>query len=122
MKILVCGSRKWTNKKVITDYLSQFGDENILVHGAARGADSIAAEYAAKHNWETHAHPAQWKKYGYSAGPIRNAEMLAIEKPDLVIAFRCKGRSTGTDHMMAIAKKADVVVVKVNEDGSEEVL
>jgi hypothetical protein len=122
MKILVCGSRKWIKRAIIDQYLSMFGDENIiLIHGAARGVDTMAAEYGAKHGWEIHSHPAQWNRYGLGAGPIRNTEMLE-ENPELVIAFRCAGRSLGTDHMTAIAHKADIITIVINESGEETFL
>ena len=31
--------------------------------------------------------PADWARHGNSAGPIRNGQMLAAGKPELVVAF-----------------------------------
>lgn len=114
-KVLVCGSRNWTDARAVELALEPLNDI-ILVHGDARGADTIAANYAKKRGWEIHAHPANWAKYHASAGPIRNAEMLATEKPDMVIAFRCKGRSRGTDHMVSLANKAYIPVYVIREE------
>ena len=44
---------------------------------------------------------AQWTKYGKSAGPIRNAEMLRFGKPQLVVAFP---GGDGTENMIGQAK------------------
>ena len=50
-----------------------------------------------------------WTRYGNSAGPIRNCEML-LQAPDLVVAF--KG-GKGTAHMVAVARKKGVKVLEV---------
>lgn len=53
---------------------------------------------------------ADWNAHGRSAGPIRNAKMLAEGKPDLVVAFP---GGKGTAHMVGIARKAGVPVVEM---------
>lgn len=55
--------------------------------------------------------PADWAAHGRSAGPLRNARMLAEFKPDVVIAF--KG-SRGTQDMVSRAEAAGIRVVKVD--------
>jgi hypothetical protein len=60
--------------------------DTVIVHGAARGADTIAGETARILGMPVEAYPADWNKHGRSAGPIRNRKMLDT-KPDLVIAF-----------------------------------
>lgn len=51
--------------------------------------------------------PADWATYGKRAGMLRNAAMLELHKPDLVVAFR-GGR--GTANMVSLARKARVKV------------
>ncbi len=79
----------------------------VVVHGAARGADQMAGQWADKTSTPCDAYPADWDKHGKSAGPVRNQQMLD-SGIDLVVAFRCEGVSSGTDHMVAIATKAGV--------------
>jgi hypothetical protein len=55
------------------------------------------------------AFPADWERHGRKAGPIRNRTMLAVGKPDLVVAF--PGRR-GTEHMVAIARNANVPILE----------
>jgi hypothetical protein len=88
-----------------------------LIHGAARGADRIAWDYAYLHNWTVRHYNADWNKYGDNAGPIRNKKMLECEKDglELVIAFRRNGISSGTDHMCRIAKEAGIETTVINE-------
>jgi acyl-CoA synthetase (NDP forming) len=54
--------------------------------------------------------PANWKKHGKSAGPIRNQLMLDVGKPDLVIAFP---GGSGTADMIRRARKAGVPVKEI---------
>jgi hypothetical protein len=56
-------------------------------------------------------YPAQWHKYGRAAGPIRNQQMLAEGKPDLVLAFHDDiDGSRGTKDMVNRARRAGVKV------------
>ena len=81
-RVLVTGGR--TNYDFITIYLAvrdnlQAGD--VLVHGAASGADSIAAQSAQYLGCVAEPHPAEWRKngvYNPSAGPERNELMLSL--------------------------------------------
>ena len=57
----------------------------IIVHGAARGADSIAAAIAKEFGFEVRPYPISeedWNTYGLRAGPLRNAKMIQEEHPD----------------------------------------
>jgi hypothetical protein len=84
-------------------------EELVIVHGAARGADSIADQMARELGVRTIPIPAQWKVHGKAAGPIRNQQMLD-EHPDIAItyAFRLEGRSNGTDDMISRSKDAGI--------------
>lgn len=85
-----------------------------LICGMAFGADTMAYNWAKRHGITVHEFPADWKKYGKAAGPIRNKRMLDEGKPDLVIAFPGGG---GTANMVKLAREAGVEVVVV-EDGN----
>lgn len=71
-------------------------------------AEDIARHYQFA-AFDIMAFPAEWNKYGKKAGYIRNAQMLEIGKPDLVLAF-WDGVSRGTKMMIDLAKKAGVEV------------
>ena len=79
----------------------------LLIHGDARGADRLSGEWATDRGIEVFACPADWKRHGRGAGPIRNRQMLD-HKPDLLVAFP-GGR--GTADMVAVATKAGLRVV-----------
>ncbi len=96
-RILVTGSRDWTDWRVIDRAMSaafawlNYGHATmpfrpVLVHGAARGADTIAAGLARLAHWDVEGYPADWDRHGKAAGPIRNAEMVALGA-DICLAF-----------------------------------
>ena len=105
--VLICGSRDFTDRERIRLRMAQLPPGTVIVHGAARGADTIAGEIAAEMGLEVRAHPAEWRKYGRAAGPIRNQAMLDIEHPDLVIAYP-EDEARGTWDMVRRARKAGV--------------
>ncbi len=95
MRILITGSRDWTNGVAIEHALRQHAvPDAILVHGDCRGADKIAAKIWKGMNLKDEPHPANWHKYGPTAGPIRNREMIN-SGIDLCLAF-IKNFSTGS--------------------------
>lgn len=112
MRVLICGSREWTDAKAIRLTIEKLPLGSIIVHGACpTGADAIADELARAYGFHVKPYPADWTKYGNAAGPIRNRRMLVEGKPDLVIAFDLGG--DGTRNMIEQAKQAGVRVAIV---------
>lgn len=89
-----------------------------IIHGGATGVDTAAGVFAVVHYCQEQCFPADWKQYGKSAGPIRNAKMLQEGEPDLVVAFP---GGKGTANMVRLAKKAKVKVIEVGTKGSSSV-
>ena len=101
MILAIIGSRTFTDYDrlvTICDSLEITG----IVSGGARGADSLAEKYAKERNIPLTVIPADWEKYGRSAGFIRNTYI--VEKADEVLAF-WDGKSPGTKHSIELAKK-----------------
>jgi hypothetical protein len=113
MRLLVCGDRNWIDRAAINAELSFMHSEapiSLLIHGDCSGADRMAGEWAVANSVDVRARPAEWK-LGRRAGPMRNARMLAQEKPDRVIAFHDDlPASTGTLDMMRKAQDKGVPV------------
>lgn len=113
--ILVCGGRDYDDRSALHGALSVLvhvlggRDKVIIIHGAARGADTLAKRWAENNNVRQYGFPAQWDEYGKSAGPIRNREMLK-EDPYVVLAFP---GGTGTADMVSVAREAGVKVIEV---------
>ena len=49
-----------------------------LLHGGARGADRAIGHSARQLGWPTAVLPADWRRHGRAAGPIRNRELLEL--------------------------------------------
>lgn len=119
MRILVCGGRDYSDRDHIHNTLCEIdatrGPITCVIHGAATGADHegmIWAQMMAESGREIKHAPfaANWKTHGRAAGPMRNARMLEVGKPDLIVAFP-GGR--GTADMVAKAKAAGVEIIEV---------
>jgi hypothetical protein len=114
MKVLVCGQRDFYDLETLTIVMDGLHKEykfTTLIHGAAKGADSLAANWAKLNHIEIEAYPADWKKYGKGGGPVRNKQMLEVGKPNLVVAFFVYGeaeKSKGTKDMVQKAKNAGI--------------
>jgi hypothetical protein len=115
MRVLVCGGRNWRDIIAIERELKKLPKDTLIIHGAARGADTLAKFVAEKIGLKVindgKGFPAQWKIYGKAAGPIRNQQMLDEGKPDLVLAFHENiSESRGTKDMVNRARGAGVKV------------
>jgi hypothetical protein len=113
MRILVCGGREYADARALDGALDAIGREMAithLIHGAARGADSLAAAWAQSRGIPALAFPADWRKDGRAAGFVRNARMLREGRPELVVAFP---GGTGTAHMVRLARAAGVPVREI---------
>lgn len=111
-RVLVCGGRDYDDAQslaMVLDAAHYANPIECLIHGAARGADTLAADWALSHDVLCKAYPADWDRHGRAAGPIRNTRML-LELPHLVIAFP---GGKGTADMIRQAEAAKVPVVKV---------
>lgn len=77
---VITGSRSWSDRTPIVGRLEQIGPElACVIEGGAKGADRIAGQWAAaarKRGVGWVRFPADWKKNGRAAGPLRNREML----------------------------------------------
>ena len=78
-----------------------------VVSGTARGADDLGERYAVERCYDIKQFPADWDKYGKSAGYKRNKQMA--EYGDALIAF-WDGISKGTKHMIDLAKENNLPV------------
>lgn len=90
-----------------------------IISGMAKGVDTAAANWATTRYCKLHPYPADWATHGNKAGPIRNRQMLAEGKPDVVIAF---AGGIGTKNMMKQARNAGVPVIEVKYGPNTETL
>ncbi len=124
-RVLVCGGRDFNDGPLLHRVMSKLcfdrkwimGDTNdnwlpniTIIQGCARGADSLAENWADANFCKSLAFPANWNKHGKAAGYIRNKQMLDEGKPNLVVAFP---GGKGTAMMVKIAREAGVEVLEV---------
>ena len=105
MRVLVCGGRDYRGD--VSSVLDPL-PVKLIIHGAARGADSLAEDYAKRREIPYVGVPAEWKLHGKAAGPMRNSKMLKDWMPNLVVAFP-GGR--GTENMIKQARVAGISVI-----------
>lgn len=110
-RILITGGRDFNHKEIVmqalTDTIASFsGEEVVVVHGGAKGADTLAAECAKKLGAGVECHPADWETHGKKAGPIRNVHMVNLGA-DICLAFPSQ-QSKGTWHCVKKAREAGI--------------
>lgn len=113
MRLLVTGSRNWTNIDAIQQILEAWWehvgkvDEVTLISGACpTGADTLCEQIAEELGWTVERHPADWKTHGKKAGFLRNSEMVN-SGPDYCIGF-VKDGSKGATMTINLAKEAGI--------------
>ncbi len=117
LRVLVTGSRDLTDESVVLTALQAVveyaaGRPIVIVHGACRGADLLVARLAAATipGVTIEPHPAEWAKFGKSAGPRRNAAMVN-SGVEICAAFFIRGwQSRGTAGCCRLAVQAGVPV------------
>jgi glycerophosphoryl diester phosphodiesterase len=108
VKVIIAGSRSITDITVVAAAISCSGYQlNEVVSGTARGVDRLGEQYAQLHNIPVVRFPADWDRYGRSAGYRRNEEMARYA--DALVAV-WDGVSRGTQHMIDIARRAGLKV------------
>jgi len=111
MRVIICGGRDYNDVEVVRRAIREHGVTEIA-QGGAPGADTCAIQAAMEQDIPFETHPADWRQYGRSAGPIRNQDMLEQFEPDAVIAFP---GGKGTADMIRRARDAGVKVIEVTE-------
>jgi hypothetical protein len=108
MRTIIAGSRDCTDKRQLLAALSACGwVPTVVISGAARGADQLGELWAAEFQVPCERFPADWDRYGKSAGYRRNEQMASAA--EALIAL-WDGESRGTKHMIETAKRKGLKV------------
>lgn len=113
-RVIIAGTREFDNysllRKKIDNILSEKKKNPYIkievVSGTAKGADRLGEKWARENDIYVKQFPANWNKYGSSAGYRRNVDM--VEYSDALIAF-WNGRSKGTKHTIELATKKNIL-------------
>lgn len=106
MNIIVAGSRSFKDFNLMVEkldkILSNIKSEITIISGGAQGADLMGEAYATYRGHKCLTMPAEWDKYGRSAGYKRNEAMAEIATHCVVF---WDGKSPGSRHMINIATR-----------------
>jgi hypothetical protein len=114
VSVIIAGSRDFTDYTLAKEKLDKIfrlfylNNEDVsIVSGGARGADYLGECYAKERGLKLKIFPADWDKYGKSAGYRRNSEMAQYATH--LVAF-WDGKSKGTHNMIDLANKNNLKV------------
>lgn len=74
-KIIVTGGRDFSDRNTVYRVLDQVNPD-IIIHGNAKGVDTLCKEWAIEKGKKEVAYNAKWNLHGKIAGPLRNREMV----------------------------------------------
>lgn len=112
MIVVITGGRDFDDRDLLYEALDKIHAETpitVIRNGGMTGADALSSRWAYDRKVDTQCIGAQWRRYGSSAGPRRNIDMLNLAT-DLVVAFP-GGR--GTRHTIAAARDRRIPVREV---------
>lgn len=123
VKIIIAGTRTFTDYRLLRKVLSETAgdiDKSTIeiISGGAKGADRLGELFAERNGLKLTVIPAEWDKYGRSAGYKRNLKMAEYAEPDgMLIAFWDE-ESRGTKLMIDIAEQKGlwVRVISIRQD------
>lgn len=108
MRTIIAGSRSVTEYSIVRRTVEESEiTVTTVISGGARGVDTLGERWARENNIPVERHEANWKKYGKSAGMIRN-KIMADNAEALIAVW--DGKSHGTKAMITIAVQQGLAV------------
>jgi len=110
LRVIIAGSRDITDPRVVEAAIQASGFRiTEVINGTARGVDTLDDEWARRKGKTLSRFPADWKRHGQAAGPIRNEEMARYAASDVTIPGALiaiwDGESPGTKNMIDCAQR-----------------
>ena len=117
----IIGSRSIEDKETVLNLIDVFlklvenellipKKDIIIVSGGAKGVDSYAVKFAKNNNIDYIVIKPNWKKYGKSAGFIRNTEIVKLS--DIIFAIVDKPTGGSWDTIKKAQKQGKHVVIQ----------
>ena len=120
--VIICGSREFQDYNLLKEkcdyYLSKrisSGQKVVVISGGARGADSLGERYAKERGLECKVFPADWDRYGKSAGYRRNVVMAEIGNA-CIACLSGYSENKGTKSMISLARRSHLLVREVLDE------
>ncbi len=119
----IVGSRCFTDYSRVEKEINFFiefinqGKPSKIISGGAIGIDTLASVYAKNNNIAMITLKPEWKRFGKSAGYIRNKDI--IDQSDYILAI-WDGKSKGTKHSIDLAKAKNtyrlrIITIQIDE-------
>lgn len=118
IRLLVCGGRKFWDKREVFRALSTLNQETLIdtiIHGAQKGADTLAGQWAYENYVPEYRFYANWYPNGklfLGAGPEL---MVKMGNPHMVLAFP---GGKGTASMLKISNRYNIPIKRVGDGSS----
>lgn len=109
-RVIIAGSRNFNDYEFLEksmDFLLKNKSDVVVLCGEAAGADSLGKRYAAARGFSVLSFPADWRRFGRSAGVRRNRQMAGAA--DACVVF-WDGVSRGSANMIAEAERAGLAL------------
>jgi hypothetical protein len=106
-RVLVSGSREWTDRGPIRAHLEKLPRDSVVIHGGARGVDRLADDIARAQGFHVEVYHADWEAHGKRAGFLRTRRMFDEGHPTRVLAFSLDD-SPGTGYAIEEARRRGV--------------
>jgi hypothetical protein len=101
MRVIIAGSRTVKDYNELLYAITHSGFEiTTVISGTAEGADRLGEQWAKDNGVPLERYPADWNKYGFSAGYFRNVKMAETAEA-LILVWT--GQSKGSASMKRIA-------------------
>jgi len=108
MRTIIAGSRTvFDFRQVVIAVRKAPWTITTILSGGASGADELGEKFARRNKIPLETYPADWNRWGKSAGYRRNAEMA--DNAEALIAL-WDGKSKGTANMIDLAKRKHLKV------------
>lgn len=119
-RCIIAGSRTINDYKTVEYYINETIKQNDfkineVVCGEAKGIDTLGKLWAKNNNISIKSFPANWSKFGKSAGYKRNEEMAKYANYLILI---WDGKSRGSNHMLNLAKKYNLKIFEYIYNGN----
>lgn len=110
--IIICtGGRDNLDTVLVDRVLDTLNPKGVIVGDCPTGIDLFVRAYCRYKNINFTIFEANWNKYGLSAGPVRNKEMIKFGLPLGAILIAFKG-GKGTMDCIKQAKAANMLVLE----------
>jgi predicted Rossmann fold nucleotide-binding protein DprA/Smf involved in DNA uptake len=110
MRYGVIGGRTFIDFELMKSTLDKHFISEV-VSGGAKGADTLAREYANLRNIKLTEFYPDYVRYGKKAPFVRNK--LIVNASDVIVAF-WDGKSTGTNHSIEYARSKKIKVIIID--------